>query len=228
MMEQIKERYLLSVERIKKIQSEKTVEEKFQEFFEKTSRFILLIDEVWKKIESGEEERLNLDQRKEQNKLLYEDVLPENYNTSYGNPVYAQQQLGETYSKILSFLYTEVRGEIVYVFEKNLLYMTICNELFIEIYNCFEEQKQPEYEELHQIVYWYASDYADVFAADRVLDLIDPERDFATKIVMESDLSTPDYLYKYGEYVTDNEIRTAAHLNHLPEETLQKMADTYP
>ena len=227
MVEQIKERYSLSVERIKNIISEKTVEEKYQDFFVKTSEFILLIDEVWQKMESGEQDQLNLDDLQAQNRKLYEDVLPENYEVSYADPVYASEKLGETYAKILSFLYTEIRGEITYVFEKNLLYLTICNELFIEVYNCFEEQKQPEYEELQQIIYWYASDYADVFTADRILDLIDPDRDFATRIVMESDLSTPDYLYKYGEYVTENEIRTAAHLNGLSKQTLQEMADTY-
>ncbi len=40
-------------------------------------------------------------------------------------------------------------------------------------------------------------------------------------------MSDPRYLYYFGEYVTDNEIETWRHLNSLPEETLQKMADTY-
>ena len=98
MVEQIKERYLLSVERIKNIISEKTVEEKYQDFFVRTSEFILLIDEVWQKIESGEQDQLKLNDLKEQNKKLYEDILPENYEKSYGNPVYALDKLGETYA----------------------------------------------------------------------------------------------------------------------------------
>ena len=35
------------------------------------------------------------------------------------------------------------------------------------------------------------------------------------------------YLYYYGEYVSENEKRTAMHLNELPLETIQKMADVY-
>ena len=134
--------------------------------------------------------------------------------------------LGEEYGKILSFLYTEMRGEIAYVFERKQLYLTICNELFIEMYNCFEGE-EPSYESLKEIVYWYASDYADVFMADRIVDQIDWEKDFATRIIMDSNLEDLRYLYSYGEYVSENERRTAEHMNELPEETICKMADTY-
>ena len=43
-------------------------------------------------------------------------------------------------------------------------------EEFIEIYNKFEEEKQPQLESLKEIFYWYASDYCDVFAADGIKD----------------------------------------------------------
>lgn len=55
-------------------------------------------------------------------------------------------------------------------------YVVIGAELLIEIYNKFEEEKQPQPESLKEIFYWYASDYCDVFAADRIKDQIDPER----------------------------------------------------
>lgn len=44
---------------------------------------------------------------------------------------------------------------------------------------------------------------------------------------MESDLTDVRYLYRFGEYVTDNEIKTAEYLNTLSEEEIQKMADTF-
>lgn len=39
----------------------------------------------------------------EQNHELYQDILPENYENSYGNPAYAQKMLGE-YGKVFTFL----------------------------------------------------------------------------------------------------------------------------
>ena len=223
MEKQIQERYTLSIERIRKIETEKTVGEKFQGFFSKVAGFLLEIDRVNQLLENGGWKDLSFEEMQRENKKLYEDVLPENYGKSYANPDYAVEMLGEEYGKILSFLYTEMRGEIAYVFERKQLYLTICNELFIEMYNCFEGE-EPSYESLKEIVYWYASDYADVFMADRIVDQIDWEKDFATRIIMDSNLEDLRYLYSYGEYVSENERRTAEHMNELP---ICKMADTY-
>ena len=35
------------------------------------------------------------------------------------------------------------------------------------------------------------------------------------------------FIFRTGEWITDYEIHTMRHLNSLPEETIQKMADTY-
>lgn len=227
MMEQIRERYELTIERIGRICTEETAGERFQEFFRTTSEFILGIDRIRQMVEEGTWKNLSVEEKEAENVKLYEDVLPENYESSYANPAYAVQMLGEEYGRLLSFLYTELRGEIVYAFEQKDLYLTVCNELFIEIYNCFEAEEAPSYDELKEIVYWYASDYADVFVADRIQEQIDPSLDFAKKIVMESDLSDCSYLYNYGEYVSENEKKTAQYLASLPEEKINKMADTY-
>ena len=80
---------------------------------------------------------------------------------------------------------------------------------------------------MKESVYWYVSDYSDDLMEYRVRELLDPELDFATKIIMESDLTDVRYLYRFGEYVTDNEIKTAEYLNSLSEEEIQKMADAY-
>ena len=44
---------------------------------------------------------------------------------------------------------------------------------------------------------------------------------------MEADLDDERYLYRFGEYITENEIGTARHLANLSDEVLQKMADVY-
>ena len=116
---------------------------------------------------------------------------------------------------------------IPYAFEKKTEYLDILFELFIEVYNQFEEENEPEYEHVRQTIYWYASDYCDVFLADRIKEQIDPEDNFAADLIMNSDFNDVRYLYYYGEYVSENEKRTAMHLNELPLETIQKMADVY-
>ena len=220
-------RYDLAIERIENIKGENTVSEKYRDYFRTLADFALLVDKLKEKIENGEYYKFSIEELECWNTHLYDDVLGEHYKTSYANPAFATEKFGIEYGRLLSFLYTELRGVIPYAFEKKTEYLDILFELFIEVYNQFEEENEPEYEHVRQTIYWYASDYCDVFLADRIKEQIDPEDNFAADLIMNSDFNDVRYLYYYGEYVSENEKRTAMHLNELPLETIQKMADVY-
>lgn len=225
--EQIIERYMLSIERIRRITEEETTEVLYRDYFRKVSEFILKINEIREHMQDKPFEQCTLDELKRENESIYADVVGDQYDTSYANPAYAVSLFGEEIGQLLSFLYTELRGEIAYVYEQQVEYLAICNELFIEIYNCFEGTLTPDYKELKEIVYWYASDYCDVFVADRIEEQLNPECSFAADIVTKSNLNDLRYLYQYGEYVSENEWKTAEHLNTLPQKTIDQMADVY-
>ena len=220
-------RYELAIERIENIKGENTVSEKYRDYFRTLADFALLVDKLKEKIENGEYYKFSIEELECWNTHLYDDVLGEHYKTSYANPAFATEKFGIEYGRLLSFLYTELRGVIPYAFEKKTECLDILFELFIEVYNQFEEENEPEYEHVRQTIYWYASDYCDVFLADRIKEQIDPEDNFAADLIMNSDFNDVRYLYYYGEYVSENEKRTAMHLNELPLETIQKMADVY-
>ena len=224
----MEERYNLAIDRMKAIIEEKTVAEPYREYFQHVARFILKLDELKQNVESGKQKEMSEEELQEEMKDLYADELEANYEKSYANPAYAVSVLGEELGSFLSAVYTEIRGSISYVQEQRMEYVVIGAELFIEIYNKFEEEKQPQPESLKEIFYWYASDYCDVFAADRIKDQIDPESGcFIVNMIMNEDLSDLRYLYRMGEYVGENERGTAAYLNSLPQEKIDKMADTF-
>ena len=224
----MEERYNLAIDRMKAIIEEKTAVEPYREYFQHVARFILKLDELKKNVESGKQKEMSEEALQEEMRGLYADELEANYEKSYANPAYAVSVLGEELGSFLSAVYTEIRGSISYVQEQRLEYVVIGAELFIEIYNKFEEEKQPQLESLKEIFYWYASDYCDVFAADRIKDQIDPESGcFIVNMIMNEDLSDLRYLYRMGEYVGENERGTAAYLNSLPQEKIDKMADTF-
>ena len=88
-------------------------------------------------------------------------------------------------------------------------------------------------EQLHNIsrnvkdaVYWFYHDYCEIFAAEPVMTMVDPGYDFFTSIVMDSDLSDNRYLYRYGSFIGENELRMADFLRGLPEEKIAAMART--
>ena len=221
------ERYELAIERIRAIVNEDTVNEKYRDYFQSVANFILDIDAIKERLETKPNGDCTFEELKNENENIYKDVLSENYAESFANPSYATVKMGEEIGQILSFLYAEIRSEIPYVYEQRLEYLTICNELFIEVYNCFEGVEEPDVEELRSIIYWYASDYCDVFLTDRIEEQVSPECSFATDVVMNSNLNDLSYLYYYGEFVSRNEIETAKHLNALPQEVIDRMAEVY-
>ncbi|MCH5248554.1 MAG: aminopeptidase [Lachnospiraceae bacterium] len=222
----LKERYELALERITQLPSEQICDKVYQDYFKRMAEFVLMMVDTWNFVSDGSLYKAPLEELQMKNRALYEDILPENYTHSYANPDYALDCLGESIGRELSFVYTELRGMIPAAYEQLLTDMVIRMELLLEVYQSFAEEV-PAKEHLRQIIYWYVNDYYEMQAYERLASQLLPQRDFATRIIMESDLSDIRYLYYYGEYVTENEIRTAKHLTQLSESTLRLMADTY-
>ncbi|MBQ8816093.1 MAG: aminopeptidase [Lachnospiraceae bacterium] len=166
------------------------------------------------------------------NEKLYHAALPEQYESSFLNPACAVGKLGQEFGRLLSCLYAELRKGIVYAYEQKLELLTIRLELFLEVYSAFVYEMQengtlPSYENIRQIGYWFISDYSDIETADRIRAQVCPEDNLYVDIIMNSDLSDLRYLYRYGVYISDNEMRIASYLNEQPEEKIQLMAHTY-
>lgn len=225
--EEVEERFWLIKERIVQIPLEKSVEEPFRDYFVKMAGFVCEMYELCHRMKSGEWKNDTLEQWKKQNDMLYQDIAGDNYKTSYANPEYSVKILGEEFGRILSFLYTELRGMIVYAYEGRMQEFVMVAELFVEIYNMFESSQNLFYKEVKQAVYWFVSDYTDITVTYRIREQLDPKLNFATEIITKSDLNDLRYLYYYGEYITQTEIETAKFLNGLSQEEIDKMADTF-
>ena len=249
------ERYSLAIERIAEINSECEIKNnKHKDYFNKVSAFILLMDKLKNDVADDAFNSMSLEELGEYNHRLYADVADSAYDTSYANPRVCAKVFGVDAGKLMAMVYMELRALVVYMYEKRLSDATSVIELFIELYCIFVDNEadaagrnnnaqytdstvcgceasdiipDEEYLQLGEAVYWYVSDYSDDYIDYRIRELLDPSLDFATKIIMESDLSDVRYLYKYGEYVTDNEIKMARHLNTLSEEAIQDMARTF-
>lgn len=235
--EAVRERLELSLDRIRSIKEE-DARLPYGFYFKRTAGFLGMIRELLTARGIGEKElpesweKLSLEELSDWNHRLYEDILPENYGESFANPDYAADCLGKEFGPLLSFLYTELRGCIVYAFEMRLEYIAILCETFLEVYNLFtqaweEENETPREQAVRDALYWYVSDYVDLHLPWRIREGLDPALSFAADIIMDSDLTDLRYLYQYGEYVSDSERRLAAFMASLPEETIEKMAHTY-
>ena len=223
----IKERYDIAIERIKEIITEDTVEEKFLPYFVAAAQFILKIDNLLGLIESKKIEELTLEQLTFLNKDLYEDETEIVYEKCFANPKFAVEKLGEEYGQLLCYVFTTNRNMISNAFQGKLEEITLRMELFIEIYNQFEDRENLTKKSIHDMIYSFEKDNSEIFMTNRIDEIINPENDFAVKIVMESDLEDLRYLYKYGESISENEIETAKFLNTLSQEKIDKIASVY-
>lgn len=228
----VDERYELGIERIKEIaEAPEMKSEGYVSYFKCVAAFILKMDKLVMDLKAGVFENYSLEELSEHNRSLYEDVIGDAYEKSFANPAYAAGKLGLSEGRLLSFLYVEIRGMIVYAYENRIAEMTALMELFIEVYcvcvSTEEDNGRLDYRQMREAVYWYVSDYSDDHMEYRVRELLDPELDFATRIIMDSDLDDVRYLYRFGEYITDNELKTARYLNSLGEDEIQRMADTF-
>lgn len=227
----ITERYKLSMDRIRAMEDE-DMRLPYGSYFKRTGDFIRQIEELVERRQARGEETMSLEELQGENKALYRDILPDRYGESYANPDYAVGELGDGMGQLLSFLYTEIRADIAYAFEMRLGPITILNEVFLEVYSLFslaweEGEDAPDKQAVGDALYWFVSDYTDLTITWRVREGVNPGLSFAAGIIMESDLRDPRYLYRFGEYVSDSELKTVSFMNALPQETIDRMADTY-
>lgn len=244
----VEERFLLAEERIREMQQELNgknkgegswvddaaalLPENFRCCFEKMAEFTLRMADTYRYVADGRLYRASLKELQEKNRSLYEEILPGNYESSFTNPVYSVKKLGEDYGRLLCVLYAELRSMIAFAYEKQQEELTIRMELLLEIYGAFlcaltETGKLPVYEQIRESFYFFVSDYTREAFVKRLDATVNPKADFALEIIRKSDAETPEYLYYFGEYITENEWKTWEHLKELPEETIQLMADTY-
>lgn len=225
------ERYELAAERVRGIKWETNgggyvVPEQMRDYFAKVSSYLVQMMDTYEEIDTGSFYELSLEELQQRNRELYQDILPENYDTSYANPAYAAEKLGNEFGRYLCALYGELREILVYVFEKRLFFLVTGLELFIEIYDLMEDENC-EPHEVRNAIYYYVSDYADMTIADRTEMMLDPEHCFARSLIETADLDDLRYLYYFGEYIGDNEIGTARHLGEMEEAWIEEMASTY-
>ncbi|MBR1861167.1 MAG: aminopeptidase [Lachnospiraceae bacterium] len=235
------ERWLLATSRLMEIKAELSrsgnpLPEEFSAYFGKCCDFLITMGDTWEAVSQGGLEKSTQEQLARHNAHVYEDVTEENYKDSFANPETAVKRLGEDFGQVLSALYFEIRKCIAYAFEQDQERLVITAELLLEVYGIFmegadeqgEEYMLPAPERIKDAMYWFYSDYSELFCEKRIKDMVSAENNRYVELIDGiSDFSDIRFLYKYGLYISSNEIETAKFIATLPEETIDTMADTF-
>ncbi|MCR5584980.1 MAG: aminopeptidase [Lachnospiraceae bacterium] len=238
-MDFIEERFELVKGRIEEIVEECGRKDNLPE---KTARAFKTIGELWLKncklydLCNGKNGvfQKSLDELKAFYDDLYFNILPENYERSLENPAYAVKVLKRKNGRLLSVLATEVYAHMNNAANGCIEKLTTAMELYVEIY-CLYNDSYGDFEktEAEKKAYAYAKDALYSFKSDNltatyrsvVEERFDPSKNKLLR-VLNSDLKDLRYLYMYGDYITENEFKTAEFLNSLDEKSIYEMAET--
>ncbi len=167
---------------------------------------------------------------------LYADALPEAYPMSFLNPAYACEVLGAELGKALSLLYRDILALIPMVLEGKTEYLVLFAELFIEVEcdirfagadggGCEDTVPDATDDVLADMRSFYL-DNEEIFGTDGIDEMLGGNP-YIRDIVMTSDLTTPDYLKKYGLFITENETRMQGYMAGQEEAFIEKAARTF-
>lgn len=223
--EDLFERYSLIRERIANIVDEATVNEEYREYFSVAARYLGFVNGILDLVLNDLYRTKNLEELKAINDKNFDDIRECGYGESYANPDYAVSKCGDIYGKYLCELLTKLRTTFSYAIQGRVEEIVVLEELFVEIYNIFESEELSE-EAVKDAIYWFESDYQDLFFDYQIRAIVDENMDFYKDIVINSDLNDLRYLYWYGLNVTENELKIAEFLNSRNDKDIQDMADT--
>lgn len=159
------------------------------------------------------------------NNQHYSEILAENYErASYANPAYCVNVFGERFGQLMSYFYCQYRWYPLYATYYQIYKMEKHNQVFIDAATYILDHDTLNYDTLQQIV---TRPQREERADDIILELkMHYGVDFAylRDVIENADLNDLRYLFTYGRYVSDNEIKIAQLLQKYPQEKVQEIA----
>ena len=230
--EYLMERHELAIERIGSICDKCETDDAYYPYFNQAALFLRSVDGILMSCIEGSFFKTGVSRRIQANRDLYIELKPRYYENSYLNPAFAVRKLGTDLGRLMSAVYAELRSCIIYAYSQDLEQTLIREELFLEFYTMFvtarqEHEKAPQYEHLCETYKNFAYDYLESMLSCSLNGSFAATESLPKSIVMEADLSDSDYLYDYGEYISDTELNMATYMATLSDEDIDRMAYTF-
>lgn len=207
---------------------ENGLSDRLKEYFSDSASFLTELSSFYREFEA---EDLVLTERIEElkrwNTRLYHREGMEEYADSLLCPGMARKKLG-VYAPLFSALLTELHSLIPAAYEKREERLSSMMELFLQIYCMFSEsageEQLPKEEYVRDAFYSYFYDNAELLLRESMEEQYDPAGNLLKRVMQDADLSGADYLYRTGEYVSEETLLTAETMGKLSEEEIDRMA----
>ena len=197
-------------------------------YIDGTNAFLDCVDRAFAFVSSKEAKDAPMEQLQKMQEALYGDILPSRYEEAFENPAYAVKCFGTAWGRFLSALRYELRTVIPRIYEKDKEGIDARKKLWETVLPLLKQTDVTE--DASEAVAVFRAYFEERMPAERkryIFMQIANDADLAHGIIQQEDLTDLRYLYRYGEYIGENELQTAAHLNSLSEEVIDRMARTF-
>lgn len=165
----------------------------------------------------------------ELNHKMYDELTGNAYERSYANPDYTVSLFGKDLGQLLAAIYTDFRKTIRYAFKHDRKSLKLYGEGFVELATIIKNQNDA-FDQLKTAYYQFKLSVIDQYGNGLVETRI-PKKAFPHQIIQNQNFDDLRYLFTYGSYITDNEIKTAEFLKSYDEQELNELmemtADAY-
>jgi len=210
---EMSEKYIELLDEIKNIASESIDEDKKElVYLKELAQFISKVNNMEDKINEDYFANNSFEVLLKENNDLYKGIIGENYNTSYGNPAYAVGVFGEDLGRLFTYLYTKFHSMIKLAFNHEVKKMEKLNNLYLTVYKSIKTNGI-QYEALLEIVRIFEKDIIEIEVRTRLEDMAVRTNGPVSDIIKNHDLKDNRYLFRYGNYIGENEIKTAEFLS---------------
>jgi len=150
-------------------------------------------------------------------------IKPEGYQRSLANPDYTVNLYGKDMGQLLSAIYTQYRNTRTYLLFDNYLQLDEDLHLFLTLYD-LASSNNANFDDWKKV--YLSARLANMYLKSALQNLLrlSPEVDLFRNIIETSDLTDLRYLFRYGNYISDNEFALADFMAQYPSEELDKLA----
>ncbi|MBN2362945.1 aminopeptidase, partial [candidate division WOR-3 bacterium] len=196
----------------------------FDDYLLKLSKKILEAAEIESKVCPAYFLKSHFEDLKKDNETMYSHRLPSNFGTSYEELEFSSKIFGEEKAKLLAFFCNEINKNLNYCFYNKRFAIVSGLKKLVDLYSV-SRSGEITAEKIRQIV---LSDIAETNIEQMkqfMTEQFDPSYKLCHDIVTGSDLSDVKYLFSYGKYISENEIKMADFLSEYSEKKLEMLAD---
>jgi len=195
----------------------------YSSYFKQTAERLLSVSELVERLNDPDWSSASEKSLRVENENRYKEILPQNYDQSFANPVVCVDLYGQTVGQMLCFIYAKARLCYNFAFSRKIFRISSVYDLFIKSYEALLDHN---IEGVRQIIKDFAKDDIVYGSEAFAKETMGAQVSRLTDIVMTADLSSPNYLYEYGIYIGDNERKTFDFMRSYPDEKIERLAST--